>query len=119
MNNFFVSKISSISQNLPPPSDNPLRPLRKIMGDSTARFSLTSIHPDTVRKIICGLKNSKASGVDNIDTYVLKLRVDEVLPAITHIANLPCTKKPLLKKGDPLEPKITDLLLYSALLAKL
>ena len=117
MNNFFVSKISRISQNLPPPSDNPLRTLQKIMGGCTARFSLTGIHPDTVRKIICGLKNSKASGVDDIDTYVLKLMVDEVLPAITHIANLsikqgkfPTMYKkakviPLLKKGDPLEPK--------------
>ena len=117
MNNFFVSKISSIRQNLQPPADNPLRTLKKITEGSTARFTLACIHPDAVRKIICGLKNSKASGVDGIDTYILKLMVDDVLPVITHIVNLsiqqgvfPTMYKqakviPLLKKGDPLEPK--------------
>ena len=67
--------------------------------------------------MVAGLKNSKSCGMDNIDTYVLKLMADDVLPAITHIVNLsiqqgvfPSMYKlakviPLLKKDDPLEPK--------------
>ena len=55
--------------------------------------------------------------MDNIDTYILKLVVDEILPAMTHVINLsiqqsvfPSTWKvakviPLFKKGDSLEPK--------------
>ena len=78
---------------------------------------MASVHPDTVRKIILWLKNSKSSGIDNIDTYSIKLMVDDILPAVTHIVNLsiqhaafPSMYKiakviPLLKKDDPLEPK--------------
>ena len=57
-------------------------------------------------------KNSKSCGLDNIDTYILKLIVDDVLPAITHIVNLSIQQSvfpslykrakviPLLKKDD-------------------
>ena len=58
------------------------------MMDKTTTFSMASVHPDTVRKIILGLKNSKSSGIDNIDTYIIKLMVDDILPAVTHIVNL-------------------------------
>ena len=117
MNNFFVIKIATIRQGLPPPTDDPLITLQYIMRDRTSIFSLSSVHPDTVRKIILQLKNSKSCGVDNIDTYILKLMVDDVLPAVTHIVNLsiqqaafPSQYKiakviPLLKKDDPLDPK--------------
>ena len=117
MNNFFVNKISTIRQGLPTPTDNPLKTLQNMMKNRTAIFSLACVHPDTVKKIILGLKNSKASGVDNVNTYIFKLMVDEVLPAVTHIVNLsiqeasfPSLYKlakiiPLLKKDDPLVPK--------------
>ena len=83
MNTFFVNKISRIRQDLPPATDDPLKTLQHIMKDRTA-----SVHPDTVRKIILQLKNSKSSGVDNIDTYIIKLMVDDILPAVTHLVNL-------------------------------
>ena len=117
MNNFFVNKIATIRQGLPNPTDDPLKTLKYIMKGRTAEFSLSCVHPDTVRKIILGLKNSKSCGVDNIDTYIIKLMVDDILPAVTHIVNLsiqqaafPSQYKiakviPLLKKDDPLEPK--------------
>ena len=68
MNTFFVNKISRIRQDLPPATDDPLSTLQHIMKDRTAKFSLSSVHPDTVKKIILQLKNSKSCGVDNIDT---------------------------------------------------
>ena len=117
MNNFFVSKVKTICQKLPTPTDDPLKTLKHLMKNKNTQFSLSSVYPETVRKVIMDLKNSKSTGVDNIDTYVLKLVVDDVLPAVTHIVNLsiqqatfPSLYKmakiiPLLKKDDPLEPK--------------
>ena len=58
------------------------------MKDREAEFSLAAVYPDTVKNIILNLKNSKACGVDNIDTFALKLMVNEVVPPITHIINL-------------------------------
>ena len=117
MNNFFVNKVDKIRHDLPNPSGDPLSTLRKIMDNRTTSFSLSCVHPDAVREIILGLKNSKSCGIDNIDTYVIKLMVDDILPAVTHIVNLsvqqatfPSLYKvskviPLFKKDDPLEPK--------------
>ena len=60
---------------------------------------------------------SQSDHVDTIDTYTIKLIVDAILPAVTHIVNLsikqavfPSQYKiakviPLLKKDDPLLPK--------------
>ena len=88
MNNFFVDKIATIRQGLPSQTDDPLRTLQKIMKDRNTVFSLSCVHPDAVRKIILSLKNSKSSGVDTIDTYIIKLMVDDILPVVTHIVNL-------------------------------
>ena len=63
------------------------------------------------------LKSTKTCGIDNIDSYIIKLSEDELLPAITHIVNLSiklkcfptfykCAKVvPLHKKEDKLNPK--------------
>ena len=87
------------------------------MKNRKVMFSLACVHPEAVRKVILGLKNSKSSGVDNIGTYIIKLIVDDILPAVTHIVNLSIQQSafpslyklakiiPLLKKDDPLLPK--------------
>ena len=117
MNTYFITKVNTIRQNLPPVNDDPLKTLKKIMRNRNSVTSFKFVDPDEVKKVILGLKNSKYCGFDNIDTYVLKLAVDEILPAVTHIINLSlqqCTFPsawkvakviPLFKKGDSLEPK--------------
>ena len=77
-------------------------------------FTMKCVHPDDVRKVILGLKNSKSSGIDNINTYIIKLIVYDILPAVTHIVNLSIQQSvfpsqykvakiiPLLKKGGPI-----------------
>ena len=62
-------------------------------------------------------KNTKSTGMDYINTWVIKLVADDLLPAITHIVNLSITHSefpkpwkiakivPLLNKGDPLLSK--------------
>ena len=51
-------------------------------------FGSAPVSPDQVEKIISSLKNSKASGVDMVDTYVLKLVKVDIVPAVCHIINL-------------------------------
>ena len=58
------------------------------MENRNSVLSFKFVHPDEVKKVILGLKNSKSCGFDNIDTYALKLAVDEILPAVTHIINI-------------------------------
>ena len=117
MNNFFTGKVDKIRKNLPPASDDPLRTLKHVMKDNNCKFKLAVVYPDTIRRIIQDLKNSKSCGMDDIDTYTIKLMGDDIVPAVTHIVNLslkqaifPSLYKmakiiPLLKKDDPLEPK--------------
>ena len=63
--------------------------IQEHMMARSCRLSLETVHPDTVDKIISGLSNSSAFGLDNIDTYIVKLIKSEILPAITHMINLP------------------------------
>ena len=58
------------------------------MENRTCSFALQPVHPDTVEKIISSLKSTKSCGLDNIDSYIIKLAKDELVPAITHILNL-------------------------------
>ena len=63
------------------------------------------------------LSNSASFGLDEIDTYIIKLIKDDITPAFTHIINLSLTtnvypeawKKskviPLYEKDDVLNPK--------------
>ena len=87
------------------------------MHDRTCTFRLKPVKPEQVLDIVKALKNSKSTGLDNLDTYIVKLVAPSILPALTHIINLsiregtfPALWKkakiiPLLKKGDALNPK--------------
>ena len=88
-----------------------------MMNGCVTTFEFSPVGPDTVNTIISNLKNSKSCGIDNIDSYILKLIKDEITPALTHIVNLSLTSAvfpspykvgkvvPLYKgKGDILEP---------------
>ena len=104
-------------EKIPEAGQDPLHKLRESMKNRSCSFSIQPVSPSEVEKIIRNLRNSKSTGVDFIDTWVIKLVAKDILPAITHIVNLsilhsefPNSWKlskvvPLLKKGDPLEPK--------------
>ena len=127
MNNFFIEKICLIRQKLPAPNEDPLKMLKHLMKDRKSTFSFSAVHPDVVHEIIINLKNSKTCGVDNIDTYIIKMIAHEIVPAITHIINLsiqqasfPSLYKnanviPLFRKGYPWKQKTTGLLIFFAL----
>ena len=88
MNSFFVGKVNGLRANLPPSRGDPLEPLRSVMSNRTCQFRLKSVHPEDVLKIVKELKNTKSTGLDDIDATTLKLVIKEILPAITHVINL-------------------------------
>ena len=117
MNEFFISKVMSLQDNLPPPAEDPLKYLKRLMMNRTCSLKFKSVHPDEVKKVVSSLKNSKSCGLDEIDVATLKLIIDDILPSLTHIINLSLLSStfpkawkvakvvPLLKKGDHLCPK--------------
>ena len=134
MNNFFVEKVVQLRNRIPQVNLDPHAKLRETLQNRDCTFKLKPVAPDEVLKIIQGLKNSKACGVDFIDTATIKLVAMDILPAITHIINLSisqCTFPtiwkhakvvPLLKKGDPLLAKnyrpVALLSIFSKILEK-
>ena len=119
MNNFYINKVNQIRENLPYSNIDPLQQLRQMRNGSNSLFTLQPVHPELVCKIIGELRNSKSTGLDNIDTFVLKIVRNEITPAVTHIVNLSINSStfptlwkhakviPLLKPGsdDQLDPK--------------
>ena len=58
------------------------------MAGRNFHFSTAAVSPGEGDKIIRNLKNSKSSGVDNLDTYIIKLIRPYIIPAVCHIINL-------------------------------
>ena len=87
-NEFYINKVRKTRQELPHSNTDPLEILKHRLSGNTASFSFSAVHPDEVEKIISSLKNSKACGIDHLDTYILKLIKKEAVPAICHILNL-------------------------------
>ena len=116
-NEYFLDKIRKIRNEMPPPVTDPLSVLRSILNGRTCSFSFRPVYPDEVEKVINSLSNSNTFGLDEIDTYIIKLIKSEILPALTHIVNLSLSSNefpsawkkskiiPLHKKGDTLNPK--------------
>ena len=117
MNIFFMDKVTRLRNSIVESKTNPLTKLRESMEHRDCTMGFRPVSPDEVLKIIKGLKNSKSTGVDYIDTTMIKLVASDILPALTHIVNLSMSESifpniwkhakviPLLKKDDPLLPK--------------
>ena len=130
MNEFFINKVLAIRANIPPQTADPLAKLKSLMKNRESSFSLNCAHPDTVEKSLYSLNNSRSFGLDNLDTFTLKLAAKYILPALTHIINLsiltnkfPSAWKvskviPLYKKEDPLNPKNFSLVAILPILSK-
>ena len=75
------------------------------------------IHPDEVLKLLGNSSNSTAFGLDELDTYAIKLVKEEITPALTHILNLSISQGkfpddwkmskiyPIHRKNDNLNPE--------------
>ena len=92
-NGYYINKVKEIRRNMPRQKKDPLATVRKIMNGKDVSFSLSALSPDEVDKIIRDLKNSKSSGVDNLDTFILKLTRKHIVPSVCHIINLSIQSK--------------------------
>ena len=88
MNKFFINKIKDLRQRIPVVNCDPLRYLKEAMRGKTCKFTIRQLTLEEVLKMIKGLKNSTATGVDYIDTRTVKLGAEILAPAIQHIINL-------------------------------
>ena len=88
MNNYFLDKIKTLRNNIPLPTADPLKKFKEAMSGRECRFKIDQVEEDQVLKIIISLKNSSATGVDNIDTKTIKLIAELITPVLTHIINL-------------------------------
>ena len=91
MNEFFISKVNNLRKKIPPVQSDPLRYLREAMVNRSCLFTLQPVELAQVKKIIKGLKNSTATGVDYIDTNTVKLGCEILAPALMHVINLSIT----------------------------
>ena len=88
MNQFFIKKVQDLRKSIPVNLGDPLELVRKLMRYRTCSLPLGAFHPDEILEIITKLKSTKSCGLDNIDSYIIKLAKYELLPVITHIVNL-------------------------------
>ena len=117
MNNYFVSKVKNLRDNLPPNPGDPLALVKRIMMNRTSSMKLKCVHPDQVVKIISSMKSSSSCGLDSLDSRIIKMAKYELAPVITHLVNLsirsgsfPLSWKeskviPLHKKNEKIYPK--------------
>ena len=117
MNEFFIKKVEKLKDKIPTTDSDPLVKLREVFKNRQCKFSFRPVTQEEIFKIISDLKNSRSSGMDFIDTWVVKLVANELLPPLTHIVNISISQAefphswkiskvvPLLKKDDPLLSK--------------
>ena len=91
MNNHFVNKVDQHISDLQPPISCPLDPVRRIMQYKSCNMTLEAVHPDTINRIIDTMRSSSSSGLDNVDSKILKLSKAHIIPSITHIVNFSIT----------------------------
>ena len=73
MNSFFISKVKLLRDSIPATEKDPLKKLKEIMTNRQCSFTLRTVFPSEVEEIIAGLKNSKSTGTDFLDTWIIKL----------------------------------------------
>ena len=117
MNSFFLRKVERIKETTPINPAVALSYTREMLGDRVIpEMEFTVVTPADVEKIISSLKNTKAVGVDDVPTELLKRFKSVLAPYITHIVNraiytstYPSMWKtgivsPVPKKGDLKQP---------------
>ena len=107
----------TLRENIPESRTDPLKNLKNLVKNKNCSFSLKPVDQETISRIIANLKNAKSVGLDQIDTNIIKLVKEEILPSLTHIVNLSILQSifldkfkiakvvPLHKKDDKLNPK--------------
>ena len=116
MNEFFIDKVRKIRNGISHVAAN-LSVCSRIMEGKNCELSLRHITVEKVRKLLGKLKNTKSSGVDELDNFSVKISGSIIAKPLHHIITLsimqnkfPTSWKyskvvPLHKKGCTLERK--------------
>ena len=93
MNQFFWTKVDNVRKGIPSSNADPLDKVRESMQGRRGQFNFRNVTKEEIKKTILNMKTSTATGIDWIDTNCLKVVVDIITPALTHITNLSIEKK--------------------------
>ena len=116
MNNFFVNKVEPIRKGIPGTRFN-LNKVFSIMFSKSCFLHMRHVSISKVRKTLKSLSNSTSAGIDELDSFSVKLAADFIAQPVHHIITLSimnsqfpqswkCSKViPLHKKEDVLERK--------------
>ena len=108
---FFIEKVRNGIQNV---AAN-LTVCSRIMTSKNCRLSLKHVSVEKVRKLLKNLKNTKSSGVDELDNFCVKISANIIAQPLHHIITLSILENkfktswkyakvvPLHKKGCSLE----------------
>ena len=84
MNNYFIDKISTIRSSMSSTSF-PVLKLTNMMKNKNCRMQLNHVSINKVRHILKNLSNSRSTGVDEVDSYSLKIASDLIAEPLHHI----------------------------------
>ena len=114
MNKYFIEKVQMLRNKIVTLPLN-LEHTRKVMSGKKCKLSFDLVSQKKVLNIMKSLKSSRYPGIDELDSYTLKLAADYVLPCVHHIVTLSLMQRkfpsafklakvlPLHKKHSPLE----------------
>ena len=117
MNDYFVTKVRKLRENLVHNPGDPLELIRRLMSNRKCSMKIECVHPDQVLRIISNMKSSSSCGIDSIDSRIIKLAKHQLVPVITHLVNLSIKERkfpdswkrskviPLHKKDEVTYPK--------------
>ena len=114
MNNFFVDKVVTITEELPPDPVESCKYMMEYMKDKKpGLFEFKTVNFSFIKSVIMSLKNVTSTGQDRIPVKVYKKFRSSLTPVIARIVN-ECIKQstypqqwkegvicPIPKKGDP------------------
>ena len=82
-NNYFTNIGSSLNSKLPKTGEDPTQHIKH----NTASFFCAPTDPTEIINIVTSANSSKASGVDNIDPYVVQKIIPQIANQLAHIFN--------------------------------
>ena len=116
MNNFFINKVRTIRRNMAEAPEN-LTECFNIMRNKTCSLNIQHVPVKLVEKHLKNLKSSKSTGIDELDSFSVKLAANYIAAPVHHIITLSIMQRrfptswkltkiiPLHKKLSRLDPK--------------
>ena len=86
-NNFFITIGENLASKIPNVRKGPLYYTRKLHKKRSLKFEFKEVTPEEIHKILSGLNETKATGLDNYQSKLLKLTSPSICKSLTFIIN--------------------------------